>query len=180
VPDPAKIHVFASASRRQLAWPLADGRWWAALVLATAVFAAVVLCVGCTPQELRAADTGASLCATIERIGGAGIVAWDTDASSQLIACARGATTQPDLDACEKQRQAHEAQLAKVKTGADAFDAACTTFAGAVKVAKDAHSSAVPQDVVDLVISAGAKLVRVLVDVGIKLPPVLSGLAGGG
>lgn len=150
--------------------------WLAIVLLVASASILAVLCVGCTPAELQHGRQASTLCNIVERAAGGAVVTWESQQEAPIVAAAEAA---PDLAALQlaKDKLAEQRARLKIATGlVDGLDFACNALASAVKIAGDTKAQ-IPVDVINLVLSSVAKLVKGLVDLGVTLPPLVLQLA---
>lgn len=176
-PDPTEIPN-SSGPSHAVPVPLLDGGGWLRLLALLALFAATIVAIswlaGCVPAQLKSADTAAHVCQTVQRVAGSAVYAWEADREGPIVLSAESATTGAGIAIAKEQLQVQRQQL-QIATGVlDGLDAACTTLANAVKLAREQSGGGiVPDDIVQAVWSAVAKVVKVLIDLGVKVPPGL-------
>lgn len=148
------------------------GRGWRIaelLLLASALILGLQLFVGCTPAELQGAHTASTVCKVVEAGATVAVYEWEAAAEQPIV---EAAVASGNADVGHAQLAEQRAKLKPLQAGLDGLDLVCTALAASVKAAQ-ADKSSVPGEVVAAVFSSVAKLVKLLLDAGVKVPPAV-------
>jgi hypothetical protein len=147
------------------------GRGWnvAVFVLLVAALACGAALVGGCSADLAGAKLGSTVCNAVEKGAAVALYSWEAEQEKPIVT---EAVATGDADAGHAKLAAQRAQLAKGQTGIDAMDLVCSSLQTAIAAAEK-NGGGVAAIVVETVFAEATKLVRLLLDLGVKLPPSL-------
>lgn len=149
--------------------PLLGGSGWLAIVLLVAALVFGAALFGCTPSQLAPAKTAATVCNVVETAAPVALYAWESEQEAPIVAAA---VASGDADAGHAQLEAQRAKLKPLQAGLDGLDLVCTSLSKAVKIAEQQGGGAsIADEVVGAVLSQVVKVVKLLLDAGVNIPP---------
>lgn len=171
--DPSQIPSRSTPTVAEPVPPLMGRAGWLAIVLAFAALLFGAALLGCTPSQLAPAKTAAAVCNVVETAAPVALYAWESEQEAPIVA---QAVSSGDADAGHAALEAQRAKLKPLQAGLDGLDLVCTSLSKAVKIAEQQGGGSIADEVVAAVLSQVVKVVKLLVDAGVKVPPAVTQL----